>query len=25
VDMSETCRVLYQVNMRNSASNWLSL
>jgi len=25
VDLSETCRVLYQINMRNSASRWLSL
>jgi hypothetical protein len=25
VDMSETCRVLYQINMRNSASRCLSL
>ena len=25
VGMSETCRVLYQINMRNSASRWLSL
>ena len=25
VDMSKTCRVLYQINMRNSASCWLSL
>ena len=25
VDMSETCRVLYQINVRNSASRWLSL
>ena len=25
VDMSETCRVLYQINMRNSASHRLSL
>jgi len=25
VDMSETCRVLYQINLRNSASRWLSL
>jgi hypothetical protein len=25
VDMSETCRVLYQINMRNSASRWLPL
>ena len=25
VDMSETCRVLYQINLRNSASCWLSL
>jgi len=23
--MSETCRVLYQINLRNSASHWLSL
>jgi len=25
VDLSETCRVLYQINLRNSASRWLSL
>jgi len=25
VDMPETCRVLYQINVRNSASRWLSL
>jgi len=25
VDLSETCRVLYQINMRNSASRWLLL
>ena len=25
VDLSETCRVLYQINLRNSASHWLSL
>ena len=25
VDLSETCRVLYQINLRNSASCWLSL
>jgi len=25
VDLSETCRVLYQTNLRNSASRWLSL
>jgi hypothetical protein len=25
VDLSETCRVLYQINVRNSASSWLSL
>jgi len=25
VDMSETCRVLYQINLRNSATRWLSL
>jgi hypothetical protein len=24
-DLSETCRVLYQINLRNSASGWLSL
>ena len=24
VDMSETCRVLYQINLKNSASRWLS-
>jgi hypothetical protein len=24
-DMSETCRVLYQMNLRNRASRWLSL
>ena len=24
-DMSETCRVLYQINVRNSASRWLQL
>jgi hypothetical protein len=23
--MSETCRVLYQIHLRNSASRWLSL
>jgi hypothetical protein len=23
VDLSETCRVLYQINLRNSASHWL--
>ena len=23
--LSETCRVLYQINLRNSASRWLSL
>jgi hypothetical protein len=23
--MSETCTVLYQINLRNSASRWLSL
>jgi len=25
VDISETCRVLYQINLRNCASRWLSL
>jgi len=25
VNLYETCRVLYQINMRNSASRWLSL
>jgi hypothetical protein len=25
VDKSEICRVLYQINLRNSASRWLSL
>jgi len=25
VDMSETCRVFYEINLRNSASRWLSL
>jgi hypothetical protein len=25
VDMSETCRVLYQINLRSSAYRWLSL
>jgi len=25
VDLSETCRVLYQINLRNSASRWLLL
>ena len=25
VDLSETCRVLYQINLRNSASRWLAL
>jgi hypothetical protein len=25
VDISETCRLLYQINLRNSASRWLSL
>ena len=25
VGLSETCTVLYQINMRNSASRWLSL
>ena len=25
VDFSETCRVLYQINLRNSASRWFSL
>jgi hypothetical protein len=25
VDLSETCRVLYQINLRNSASRWLSV
>ena len=25
VDLSKTCRVLHQINMRNSASRWLSL
>jgi len=24
-DLSETCRVLYQINLRNSASCWLLL
>jgi hypothetical protein len=25
VDLSETCRVLYQINLRHNASRWLSL
>jgi len=25
VDLSETCRIRYQINLRNSASRWLSL
>jgi len=25
VDLSKTCRVLYQINLRNSATRWLSL
>jgi hypothetical protein len=25
VDLSKTCRVLYQINLRNSTSRWLSL
>ena len=25
VELSETCTLLYQINMRNSASRWLSL
>jgi len=25
VNLSETCKVLYQINLRNSASRWLSL
>jgi len=24
-ELSKTCRILYQINMRNSASHWLSL
>jgi hypothetical protein len=24
-DLSETCRVLYQINLRNSASSWFTL